>query len=223
MSPPTTSLPSSATCISATIDALVPFDWKGGTAVLERVLIVTATAKSGTMLAQFLRSVEQTDAIETALSGGEARRLLLEYEYDLVLINVPLPDEFGHELASVVAHDTTSGVMLVVREEQADEVSARMESDGVLVVAKPLNKAMFYQALRLLLAARRRLFGLQSENRKLQRKIEDIRIIDRAKCLLIELRGMTEPEAHAYIEKQAMARRMTRRDIAQDILQIEAF
>ncbi|NCB28802.1 MAG: ANTAR domain-containing protein, partial [Clostridia bacterium] len=78
-------------------------------------------------------------------------------------------------------------------------------------------------ALRLLLAARRRLFGLQSENRKLQRKIEDIRIIDRAKCLLIELRGMTEPEAHAYIEKQAMARRMTRRDIAQDILQIEAF
>ena len=74
------------------------------------------------------------------------------------------------------------------------------------------------QALRMTRAARSRLTGLQSENRRLQKRIEDIRQVDRAKCLLIECCGMTEPEAHSYIEQQAMNQRRSKRDIAEDII-----
>lgn len=186
---------------------------------MERVLIVTATAKSGAQLTQFLRALERADTVDLALSGGAARRMLLEADYDLILVNAPLPDEFGHGLASLAAHETTAGVLLAVRHETADEAAAQVEADGVLVVPKPLVRAQFYQALRLLLAARRRLSGLADENRRLQRKIEEIRLVDRAKCLLIELRGMTEPEAHAYIEREAMNRRCPKPDIAREILQ----
>ena len=56
------------------------------------------------------------------------------------------------------------------------------------------------------------------ENRRLQKRIEDIRLVDRAKCLLIECCGMSEPEAHSYIEQQAMNRRCPKRDIAQGII-----
>ena len=53
---------------------------------------------------------------------------------------------------------------------------------------------------------------------KLLQKIEDIKMIDRAKCILIQYLNMTESEAHRYIEKQAMDMRTTRKTIAEGIL-----
>nr|WP_283242870.1 ANTAR domain-containing protein [Fumia xinanensis] len=78
---------------------------------------------------------------------------------------------------------------------------------------------MFYQAIKLISASRRRILGLKNENVRLQKKIEEIRLVDRAKCALIEYLGMTEAQAHRHIEKQAMDLRMTRREVAQGILQ----
>ncbi|MGN0994467.1 MAG: ANTAR domain-containing response regulator, partial [Butyricicoccus sp.] len=74
-------------------------------------------------------------------------------------------------------------------------------------------------ALRWMNASQNRMHALSVENARLRMKLEDEKVIARAKCILIECRGMTEPDAHAYIEKQAMNRRMTRREIANDILQ----
>ena len=82
-----------------------------------------------------------------------------------------------------------------------------------------MSKALFFQAVKLSLAAQRRMMGLQSENDRLQKKIMEIRLVDRAKCLLIENRGMTETEAHRYVEKQAMDLRITRREVAERILE----
>ena len=59
---------------------------------------------------------------------------------------------------------------------------------------------------------------LQAENAQLKQKIDDMRIIDRAKCLLISCLSMSEQEAHRYIEKQAMDMRETKRAIAEGIL-----
>ncbi|MFQ9680350.1 MAG: ANTAR domain-containing protein [Ruthenibacterium lactatiformans] len=53
--------------------------------------------------------------------------------------------------------------------------------------------------------------GLQRQNNILQQKIDDIRLVDRAKCALIQYRLLTEPEAHKYIEREAMDSRRTRR------------
>lgn len=186
---------------------------------MDRVLIASASTKSSTALAQFLSSFDRPEAIVTALSGAEARRMLLESDYELVVVNTPLPDEFGHELAIFAAQETTTGVLLIAKSEIADQVAEKTEQDGVLVVAKPLNRTLMFQALRLLTATRKRLTGLQAENQRLQRKIEDIRLVDRAKCILIECCGMSEPAAHSYIEKKAMNDRMTKRAVAQSILQ----
>ena len=61
---------------------------------------------------------------------------------------------------------------------------------------------------------------MRAENSKLKQKIEDIRIIDRAKCILISYLGMSEQEAHRYIEKKAMDMRITKRAVAEGILKI---
>ena len=79
--------------------------------------------------------------------------------------------------------------------------------------------ADYDKAVKLISASRRRILGLKNENVRLQKKIEEIRLVDRAKCALIEYLGMTEAQAHRHIEKQAMDLRMTRREVAQGILQ----
>ena len=189
-----------------------------GTRSMERFLVVSSTDKSHTMLAQFLVSCGVQSQLYRAKAGSEARRALVDGEFDLVLVNTPLPDEFGHELAQLAAGETTAGVILLAKAEIADSVAEKVEDDGVFVVPKPLSRVLFMQALRMTRAARSRLNGLQNENRRLQKRIEDIRLVDRAKCLLIECCGMSEPEAHSYIEQQAMNRRCPKRDVAQGII-----
>ena len=60
--------------------------------------------------------------------------------------------------------------------------------------------------------------NLKKENDKLHDRIKEIRLVDRAKCILIEYLKMTEPEAHKYIERQAMDLRITKLAVAERIL-----
>ncbi len=183
-----------------------------------QTLLVSGSEKANQSLAQFVRSTDRAERILTAQSGGEARRLLLEQEIGILIVNAPLPDEFGHELAIHAVHTTAAGALLLVKEDTAEAAAEKVEPDGVLVLPKPLNRSMLFPSLRLLRAARNRMASLQIENRKLHRKIEEIRTVDRAKCVLIECCGMTEPDAHAYIEKTAMDQRITKLQAANQIL-----
>lgn len=184
---------------------------------MEHVLVVAGSEKAAKLLTSLLSTLE-IGTITTVSSGSEARRLVNETDFDYIFINAPLPDEFGHELAASLSTKANASVMMLVKGEAADEVSSRVEESGVFVVPKPINRAFFFQAVRLTVTARRRLLGLRKENVKLQTKIEEIRLVDRAKCALIQYLNMTEQQAHRYIEKQAMDMRMTRKEVAQGIL-----
>ena len=150
--------------------------------------------------------------------AGEARRLLIERDFDICIVNAPLSDEHGARLAESTAERGTIGVILCVRAEHFDEISAKVEDYGVVTVSKPLSRALFWNALKLTMATHRRMQSMQSENRRLVQKLEDIRVVDRAKCMLISYLSMSESEAHKYIEKQAMDKRLTKREIAERIL-----
>lgn len=184
---------------------------------MESALIVSGGDKAGQVLQELVRLSGLSTSAAVG-SGSDARRLLLESAFDLIIINTPLPDEFGHELAVTASMENGAGVILVVRADMADDVAQRVEDAGVFVVEKPLNRQLFFQSVKLLSAARRRMQGLKKENVKLKHKIEEIRLVDRAKCLLIQHQGLSEPLAHRYIEKQAMDRRLSRLDIAKEIL-----
>ncbi|NLM45965.1 MAG: ANTAR domain-containing protein [Firmicutes bacterium] len=186
---------------------------------MESALIVTLTQKSIEFFTEMLNAAS-FGQIATVQSCGEARRLLMERDFDLVIINAPLRDETGEDLARHVAAQGTSQVILVVKSEYYDEISANTEEDGVLTVAKPLNRSLFWATLKLAKAAGAKLKRMQAENSKLQQKIEDIRIIDRAKCLLISYLKLSEQEAHRFLEKQAMDLRITKRAVAEGILKM---
>lgn len=156
--------------------------------------------------------------VETARSAGEARRRLLETAFDMVLIQTPLRDEFGSRLAVDVCQSSGAGALLFVKKEVYDDVYAAVMEQGVMVLPVPTSTQMVSQTLRIMCAARERLRRMEEKQATVEEKIEEIRLVNRAKWLLIERLQMTEEDAHRYIEKQAMDLRVSRREVAENII-----
>ena len=181
------------------------------------VLIVTAT-DSFTEKIMPLLPVTDYWPVTVVRSIGEARRKISETAFDIVLINAPLPDDFGMRLAVDICTGSGAGVLLLVRNDQFDDIYARVVSYGVLTLSKPTSMQMVAQNLRILCATRERMRQMEAKQATVEEKIEEIRLVNRAKWLLIEELNMTEQEAHRYIEKQAMDRCVTKRAVAEQIL-----
>ncbi len=184
---------------------------------MNNVLIVSSSPKSCDYLSGFIKESFTSD-ITISTDGSDARRTIGQKEFAVVLINTPLTDEFGHELAMFITEETSSGVLIIVKSEIADDLTSNVEDYGILTVAKPINRTLLYQSVKLAFSTHSRVIGYKRENIKLQSKIEEIRLVDRAKCALIQYLNMTEQQAHRYIEKQAMDMRMTKQDIALGII-----
>lgn len=147
-----------------------------------------------------------------------ARRRLLEGKYDIVIINAPLPDDFGTRLALNICDNSGTAVLLFVKAEHYPDINGRVSPFGVLVLPKPASSRAVSQSLQLLCGTRERLRRMEQKTASIEEKMEEIRLINRAKLLLMEQLKMTEKEAHRFIEKQAMDRCVTRITIAQSIL-----
>ena len=150
-------------------------------------------------------------------SAGSAKRMLLSNSVDILIINTPLPDEFGIDFALDVS-ETRSGILILVKSELFDRTCYKVEDSGILTVAKPIQKQMFYMAIKLITATGARLEKMEEKNKSLQEKMADIRTVNRAKCLLIENMHLSETDAHYYIEKQAMDLRLSKREVAAEII-----
>ncbi len=182
-----------------------------------RVLLVSAAQKFNQSMIDLL-SGNRYQPLTIVSDISAAKRTLLDTSYDIVIINAPLPDDFGTELALDLCNDSGCGVLLLVKAEHFADIQARVSPFGVLILSKPLSAQMLLQSLTLLCATRERLRRMEQKNATIEGKIEEIRIVNRAKCLLIEQLKMTEAEAHRYIEKQAMDTCATRRVIAERII-----
>ena len=182
-----------------------------------RALIVSAGANSNEYLSARLAELGYPRPLIVP-SGSEARRRLLESDFELVIVNAPLPDEFGHELCEAAVEQTDAGVIFLAKAAAAEQLLGPTAEQGGLLLAKPLSKTLFTQAVHIAAASNHRLRRMRQENARLQEKIQQLRIISRAKCCLIEREGLTEAEAHRRIEKQAMDTRRERAEIAQEIL-----
>ncbi len=181
----------------------------------ERVLIVS----SGDKGEEFFRGALSAEfSTEIVKSGAEARRILANSERDVIVINCPLKDEYGTDLAEEAVKDSFAGVVLLVKSEAWDAVSFGMEKIGVHCIAKPLSSLAFLGGVRLAAATSQRLKGFAKKTENLMGKMEEIKLVGRAKLLLMQKLSLTEEEAHKYIEKQAMDRCVKRAVVARDVI-----
>jgi response regulator NasT len=149
--------------------------------------------------------------------ASKARRKLLENDFSLIVVNTPLSDEFGTEFAINAAEKTYAGILLFVKADLFATTVEKSEQSGVFVLEKPLT-APINEIIRLMRAVSFRMRSARRENEKLTRKISEMRTVERAKIALIQYENMSEEEAHRFIEKQAMDKRVGRGEIAAEIL-----
>jgi response regulator NasT len=183
---------------------------------MEKALIVSSSEKDITLFTGFLNAASIRQ-VTSSQSCDSALRLILKQDFDLIIVDSPLEDESGENFSRQAAKGV-SQVIFLVKSETFDSVSAACEEDGILIITKPVDKSILWSALSLAKSVQNRVKRIQGENTQLKQKIEDLRIIDRAKWILISSMKMSEQEAHRYIEKQAMDMRSSRRFVAEGIL-----
>ena len=187
---------------------------------MERILVASSNEKATAMLVSLLKETFPACKTSIAQTGLETRRAAGTGNYDCIVINCPLSDEYGNELAEIVCTSTDSSCVAIAKAENADILADKLEDFGVMVIPKPLSRQYFYRSMKFVSAARKRMLGIRSENLKLHKKLEEIRTINRAKCSLMQYLGFTEQQAHKYLEKQAMDKRCTKIEVAQKVIEM---
>lgn len=185
---------------------------------MNSALIISTSEQSASAVKNILLQNYFT-VIQYAGSASEARKVLVERHFDLILVNAPLKDEFGEGFAIDVAEKNTSQVIFIVNESIYEEASYKLEEYGIFTVSKPLNREVFLSVLKFANAAFNKISRLYGEQDKLLRKLEDIKLVNKAKWLLIEKLSMTEEQAHRSIEKQAMDMRLSRGEVSKIIIE----
>lgn len=184
---------------------------------MDSVLIASNTPETMGIISTLLQS-RAFDRIVTSQSGSQARRDIMESDFDLIIIDTPLTDEFGDDFSIHAAEHSSAGIILIVDSNHLYDVSDIVEDYGVFVLPKPVSPEYFYQAAKLMDSCRKRVLYLENQNQKLQHQIQEIRTVDRAKLVLIQVLNMTEAQAHKYIERQAMDLRQSKLQTAENIL-----
>ena len=180
------------------------------------ILIAGKTEEICDSIAQLLLELD-CDNISTFTSGAIRRGVDIS-KFDSVIISTPLSDEFGLDLVADIAKDTKNGVVVLAKREIADEVQNKIRFTGAFVLPRPFNKALLVQTIKLAEVAHIGMAKLEEENRQLSQQLSDMKIVNRAKSMLMQYLNLTEEQAHRHIQKQAMDLRKTQRAVAEDIL-----
>ena len=181
------------------------------------VLIVSAAESFNDALSALLPNSKYSPT-HFVSNISAAKRALAERAFDFVIINSPLPDDIGTRFAIDTGSSKETVVLLMVRAELQAEIYDKVAEHGVFVLPKPTSKPTMAIALSWLSSAREKLRKTEKKTLSIEEKMEEIRIVNRAKWLLIGELKLDEPEAHRYIEKQAMDRCVSKRVVAEEII-----
>lgn len=181
------------------------------------VLVVSATESFNNAISPLLSASKYSPTVFVS-SITAAKQALAERDFDFVIINSPLPDDIGSRFAIDTGSSKETVVLQIVRSELYEEIHDKVGEHGVFVLSKPTSKPTMITALNWLSSARERLRTTEKKTLSIEDKMEEIRIVNRAKWLLISELKFDEPEAHRYIGKQAMNRCVSKRVIAEEII-----
>ncbi|MBQ2643275.1 MAG: ANTAR domain-containing protein [Eubacterium sp.] len=181
-------------------------------------VLVVSVSKNFITDMHTLLSSSKYEAVKYTGSVSSAKRANLEKAYDIVIIDTPLPDDTGDELAVDLSTNENSIVMMLVHYDLYEEVHENYSKYGIFVASKPTSVEILSQSLNWLKSARERTRSYEKRTLSIEDKMQEIRLVNLAKLKLITDKGMSEDEAHKYISKQAMDKCVNKGAIAQEIL-----
>jgi len=180
------------------------------------LLLITDSKDTAAQFARLLPA-ERFAPEYSVCTALEAPYVLKESAFDVVVIDDPSPDGGGRGLASAAAENGTH-VLLLAGRDRYEDAAAFAEKRGFMVLPSPVDPVLLRQSLGMMASASARVRELEERAESLQARMDELRLVDRAKLILIQQFRMTEKEAHRYIEKTAMDRSLKRGDVARRII-----
>lgn len=179
---------------------------------------IVVSKPNNTPALKALLNEEGFDLVVNAESSVIAEDFIKNDDFDLILINTPLEEETGLEFAVSCSKTTMASILVIVPESRSKDVAQMMTSKGIMIISKPISKNLFHHYLLFSECFKKRINRVVKENTKLKSQVETIKLVERAKLLLMQNLRMTESQAHHYLEKQAMDLRKSKYDVALRVL-----
>ncbi len=180
---------------------------------IHSILLISKDSKVETFVMSLLN--QNFDNVSVVHDANEGKRKLMECPVDIIIVDSGEGEETD---TAIDLSDSSSTVILLVPANSFDQISYRVETYGIITVTKPLEVYNFYMMMKVACAVQYKIKSLYATNTRLKEKMEEIRVVNRAKMLLIQNHSMSEQDAHRYIEKEAMDRCEKRIDIAENII-----
>ena len=183
-----------------------------------RVLIAEDEALIRLDLAEMLRE-EGYDVVGEAGDGQEAVDLAERLKPDLVIMDVKMPRRDGIDAAAEIAQKRIAPVLVLTAFSQRELVERARDAGAMAYLVKPFSITDLIPAIELAVSRYGELAALETEVASLSERLETRKLVERAKGLLQEKQGMSEPEAFKWIQRAAMDRRTTMKRVAEVVLE----
>jgi len=159
------------------------------------------------------------DVVGEAGDGETAVQLATELRPDLVIMDVKMPQLDGISAAEKLSKNHIAPVVLLTAFSQKELVERASEAGALAYVVKPFTPNDLLPAIEIALARYEQIITLEAEVADMVERFETRKLVDRAKGLLNEKMGLSEPEAFRWIQKASMDRRLTMQDVAKAIIE----
>ncbi len=182
-----------------------------------RVLIAEDEALIRLDLKEMLEE-EGFEVVAEVADGASAVRLTRELDPDLVILDVKMPVMDGIQAAEEIAKDRLAAILILTAFSQRDLVEKARRAGAMAYLVKPFQKHDLLPAVEIAAGRFREMSGLEATVDDLEGRLEARKVVDRAKGLLQERESMSEGEAFRFVQRQAMERRQTMKQVAERII-----
>jgi response regulator NasT len=182
-----------------------------------RVVIAEDEALIRLDLAEMLEE-EGYDVVGQAGDGEQAVALVQEHRPDLVVLDVKMPKLDGISAAAQIAEQRIAPVVILTAFSQRELVERARDAGAMAYLVKPFSKTDLVPAIEMARSRFLELRQLEEEVLDLKERLETRKLVDRAKGVLQESLGLSEPEAFRWIQKTAMDLRLSMRDVAEGVV-----
>ncbi len=182
-----------------------------------RVLVAEDDSLIRMDLVEMLRE-EGYDVVGEAPNGQIAVDLTESLRPDLVIMDIKMPVRDGIDAATEIAQKRLAPVVMLTAFSQRDFIEKARDAGAMAYLVKPFSKADLTPAIEVAVSRYRELVALEGEVESVQETLATRKLVDRAKGLLMSRHAMTEPEAFAWIQRAAMDRRTTMKQVAEVVI-----
>ncbi|MFY0405767.1 ANTAR domain-containing response regulator [Solicola sp. PLA-1-18] len=187
------------------------------TPVPRRVVIAEDEALIRLDLAEMLTE-EGYEVVGQAADGEQAVRLTFEHRPDLVVMDVKMPKLDGISAAQQIAEERVAPVVMLTAFSQRDLVERARDAGAMAYLVKPFSKSDLVPAIEMAVSRFAEVAHLESEVKDLTERLAARKAVERAKGVLQESLGLTEPESFRWIQRTAMDLRMSMREVADGVV-----